>query len=160
MGRVRKLFGTRTHMQEIIHFIREVDKLENVARKVRPGGLERDENSAEHSWQLGLFATSLALHAEPNTDINHVIRMLLVHDIGEIDTGDTFVFVQSEWDERKAAELIAVKRIFGLLPQNQAAAFLELWEEFKLSQTPEDRLADSVDRAIPVLLYCANNREH
>ena len=156
-GRVRKLFGTRTHMQEIIHFILEVDKLKNVSRKVRPVGLDRYENSAEHSWQLGLFATSLAPYAEPNTDINHVIRMLLVHDIGEIDTGDTFVFVQGGWDERKAAELIAVKRIFGLLPQNQAAAFLELWEEFELSQTPEARFANSVDRAMPVLLNLANN---
>src|ERR1700692_223928 len=156
-GGVRKLFGTRTHMQEIIHFILEVDKLKNVSRKVRPVGLDRYENSAEHSWQLGLFATSLALYAEPNTDINHVIRMLLVHDIGEIDTGDTFVFVQGGWDERKAAELIAVKRIFGLLPQNQAAAFLELWEEFELSQTPEARFANSVDRAMPVLLNLANN---
>ena len=105
-----------------IRFILEVDKLKNVSRKVRPVGLDRYENSAEHSWQLGLFATSLASYAEPNTDLNHVIRMLLVHDIGEIDTGDTFVFVQGGWDERKAAELIAVKRIFLLLPQNQAAA--------------------------------------
>jgi hypothetical protein len=120
-------------------------------------GLDRYENSAEHSWQLGLFATSLAPYAEPNTDINHVIRMLLVHDIGEIDTGDTFVFVQGGWTERKAAELIAVKRIFRLLPQNQAAAFLELWEEFELSQTPEARFANSVDRAMPVLLNLANN---
>jgi putative hydrolase of HD superfamily len=144
-------------MQEIIHFILEVDKLKNVSRKVRPVGLDRYENSAEHSWQLGLFATSLAPYAEPNTDINHVIRMLLVHDIGEIDTGDTFVFVQGGWTERKAAELIAVKRIFRLLPQNQAAAFLELWEEFELSQTPEARFANSVDRAMPVLLNLANN---
>src|SRR5260370_33332337 len=157
MGRVLKLFGTRTHMQEIIHFSLEVDQLKNVSRKVRPVGLDRYENSAEHSWQLGLFATSLAAYAEPNTDINHVIRMLLVHDIGEIDTGDTFVFVQGGWKERKAAELIAVRRIFGLLPQNQAAAFLELWEEFEISQTPEARFANSADRATPVLLTHANN---
>jgi putative hydrolase of HD superfamily len=144
-------------MQEIIRFILEVDKLKNVSRKVRPVGLDRYENSAEHSWQLGLFATSLAPYAEPNTNINHVIRMLLVHDIGEIDTGDTFVFVQGGWEQRKAAELIAVKRIFGLLPQNQATAFLELWEEFELSQTPEARFANSVDRAMPVLLNLANH---
>src|SRR3984957_6296994 len=128
MGRVRKLFGTRTHMQEIITFILEVDKLKNVSRKVRPIGLDRYENSAGHSWQLGLFATSLAPYEEPETDIKHVIRMLLIHDIGEIDTGDTFVFVQGGWDERKAAELLAVKRIFGLLPRDRAMVFLELWE--------------------------------
>lgn len=144
-------------MHEIICFILEVDKLKNVSRKVRPVGLDRYENSAEHSWQLGLFATSLAPYADPNTNIDHLIRMLLVHDIGEIDTGDTFVFVQGGWDQRKAAELIAVKRIFGLLPQNQAAAFLELWEEFELSQTPEARFAKSVDPAMPVLLNLANH---
>ena len=144
-------------MQEIIRFILEVDKLKNVSRRVRPVGLDRYENSAEHSWQLALFAISLAPYAEPKTEINHVIRMLLVHDIGEIDTGDTFVFVQGGWEQRKAAELVAVKRIFGLLPQNQAEAFVELWEEFEISQTPEARFANSVDRAMPVLLNLANH---
>jgi 5'-deoxynucleotidase YfbR-like HD superfamily hydrolase len=157
MGRVGTLSGTRTYMQEIITFILEVDKLKNVSRKVRPVGLDRYENSAEHSWQLGLFATSLAPYAEPDTDINHVIRMLLIHDIGEIDTGDMFVFVQGGWDQRKAAELLAVKRIFGLLPRDQAVVFLELWEEFELSHTPEARFANAVDRAMPVLLNLANH---
>jgi putative hydrolase of HD superfamily len=144
-------------MQEIIRFVLEVDKLKNVSRKVRPVGLDRYENSAEDSWQLGLFAISLAPYAEPNTEINHVIRMLLVHDIGEIDTGDTFVFVQGGWEQRKAAELVAAKRIFGLLPQNQATAFLEPWEEFGLSKTPEAQFANSVDRAMSVLLNLANH---
>ena len=157
MERVRNIFGTKAHMQEIISFILEADKLKNVFRKVRPVGLDRYENSAEHSWQLALFAISLAPYAEPKTDINRVIRMLVVHDIGEIDTGDTFVFVQGGWEERKAAELVAVKRIFGLLPQDQAAVFLELWEEFELSQTPDARFANAVDRAMPVLLNLANS---
>jgi putative hydrolase of HD superfamily len=113
-------------MQEIIRFILEVDKLKNVSRKVRPVGLDRYENSAEHSWQLGLFATSLAPYAEPNTDLNHVIRMLLIHDIGEIDTGDTFVFVQGGWEQRKAAELIAVKRIFGATSSKSGYSFARI----------------------------------
>src|SRR5260370_36124462 len=99
MGRVRKLFGTRTHMQEIIHFILEVDKLKNVSRKVRPVGLDRYENSAEHTWQLGLFATSLAPYAEPNPDINHVIRCLLVHDIGATASVETLVLRQGGLSE-------------------------------------------------------------
>src|SRR5260370_33973404 len=126
MGRVRKLFGTRTHMQEIIHFILEVDKLKNVSRKVRPVGLDRYENSAEHSWQLGLFATSLAPYAEPNTDINHVIRMLLVHDIAQIDTAHTFLFLQAGRQHRTAAQLIPLQRISALLPQPPPAALLAL----------------------------------
>src|SRR5271167_4157456 len=100
MRRVRKLFGTRTHMQEIIHFILEVDKLKNVSRKVRPVGLDRYENSAEHSWQLGLFATSRAPYAKPKYYINQCISILLVHDIRGNETGETFVFVQGGWDER------------------------------------------------------------
>jgi putative hydrolases of HD superfamily len=144
-------------MQEIIGFILELDKLKGVTRKVRPLGLDRYENSAEHSWQLGLFAASLAQYADPETDINRVIRMLLVHDIGEIDIGDTFVFVEGGWEERKAAELTAVKRIFGMLPNDQASVFLELWQEFELSATPEARFANSIDRAMPVLLNLAND---
>jgi putative hydrolase of HD superfamily len=143
-------------MQGIIRFILEVDKLKSVSRKVRPVGLDRYENSAEHSWQLGLFATTLAPYAEARTDINRVVRMLLVHDIGEIDTGDTFVFVEGGWEERKAAELTAVKRIFGLLAEDQAAELVELWEEFEHSQTAESRFANAVDRAMPVLLNLAN----
>ena len=144
-------------MQEIISFILELDKLKGVTRKVRPVGLDRYENSAEHSWQLAMLAASLAQCAEANTDINRVIRMLLVHDIGEIDTGDTFVFVEGGWEQRKAAELAAVKRIFAILPEPQASEFLELWREFETSETPESRFANSVDRAMPVLLNLANN---
>jgi putative hydrolase of HD superfamily len=82
--------------------------------------------------------------------------MLLVHDIGEIDTGDTLVFVEGGWEERKAAERAAVTRIFGLLPEPQGAAFLALWQEFDREETPESRFAYAVDRAMPVLLNLAN----
>jgi len=105
-------------MQEIVDFILELEKLKGVTRKVRPLGLERYENSAEHSWQLAILAASLARYAESEIDINRVIHMLLVHDIGEIDAGDTMVFVEGGWEERKAAELAAVRRIFGMLPDS------------------------------------------
>lgn len=144
-------------MQKIVDFILELDKLKAVTRKCKPLGLERYENSAEHSWQLALLALSLAQHAESPVDIDRVIRMLLVHDIGEIDTGDTMVFAESGWEERKAAELAAVRRIFGLLPEPEGAALLELWEEFDRSETPESRFAHAVDRAMPVLLNLANH---
>jgi putative hydrolases of HD superfamily len=143
-------------MQQIVDFILELDKLKAVTRKVRPIGLERYENSAEHSWQIAMMAASLSSYAESPLDINHVIIMLLVHDIGEIDAGDTMVFVEGGWDQRKAAELASVKRIFGLLPNAQGAAFLALWKEFEDAATPESRFAHAVDRAMPVLINLAN----
>ncbi|WNG58787.1 HD domain-containing protein [Archangium gephyra] len=143
-------------MQQIIDFILELDKLKGVTRKTRPLGLERYENSAEHSWQIAMLAASLAPYAGSAIDIDRVIRMLLVHDIGEIDTGDTLVYAEGDWKERKAAELAAVKRIFGLLPEQQGAAFLALWQEFETGETPEARFAHAVDRAMPVLLNLAN----
>jgi len=143
-------------MQKIVDFILELDKLKGVTRKVRPIGLDRYENSAEHSWQIALMAASLADFAESPLDINRVISMLLVHDIGEIDAGDTMVFVEGGWEQRKADELSAVKRIFGILPDSQRAAFLALWREFEDAATPESRFAHAVDRAMPVLINLAN----
>lgn len=144
-------------MQQIIAFILELDKLKAVTRKVRPLGLTRYENSAEHSWQIALLAYSLAPYAETPVAVDHVIRMLLVHDIGEIDTGDTIVFAETGWEERKAAERAAIDRIFGLLPEEQAAPMVALWEEFEHGDTPESRFANAVDRAMPALLNLAND---
>jgi putative hydrolase of HD superfamily len=144
-------------MQPIVDFILEIDRLKGVTRKVKPLGLDRYENSAEHSWQLALMASSLAPHAADPVNIDHVIRMLLVHDIGEIDTGDTMAFVEGGWQERKRDELAAVTRIFGLLPGGQGDQFLALWQEFESGDTPESRFANAVDRAMPVLLNLNNN---
>jgi putative hydrolase of HD superfamily len=130
--------------------------LKAVTRKTRPLGLERYENSAEHSWQIALLAASLAHHAEGPIDIDRVICMLLVHDIGEIDTGDTMVYTIGGWEERKAAEASAARRIFALLPDAQGVRFLALWQEFEAAVSPEARFANAVDRAMPVLLNLAN----
>jgi putative hydrolase of HD superfamily len=143
-------------MQQIVDFILELDKLKGVTRKVRPLGLDRYENPAEHSWQIALLAASLAHYAESAIDINRVIGMLLVHDIGEIDIGDTMVYAEEGWEERKTAELAAVRRIFGLLPEPQGVKFLALWQEFEDAKTPEARFAHAADRAMPVLLNLAN----
>ena len=145
------------NMQQTVDFILELDKLKAVTRKVRPLGLERYENSAEHSWQIAMFASALLPYAEGDVDIHRVIGMLLVHDIGEIDTGDTMVFVEGGWEERKAAELAAVQRIFALLPNGSGDAFLDLWREFEDGVTAGSRFAHSVDRAMPVLLNLSNN---
>ncbi|MFA6955432.1 MAG: HD domain-containing protein [Thermoanaerobaculia bacterium] len=143
-------------MQQIVDFILELDKLKGVTRKTRPLGLDRYENSAEHSWQIALLAASLESYAESPVDISRVIAMLLVHDIGEIDTGDTIVYAEGGWDERKRAELVAVTRIFGILPEPKQSHFMELWTEFERSETAESRFANAADRAMPVLLNLAN----
>lgn len=144
-------------IEHVVSFIIEIDKLKAVTRKVKPLGLERYENPAEHSWQIALLAWSLAPFAEAPVDINRVVKLLLVHDIGEIDTGDTMAFVVEGIAERKQAERVAVERIFGLLPEAERDEMLALWQEFEEESTPEARLAHAADRAMPVLLNLANN---
>lgn len=143
-------------MQHVVDFILELDRLKGVTRKSRPVGLGRYENSAEHSWQIAMLAFSLGEFAPPALDMQRVVAMLLVHDIGEIDTGDTIVYAEEGLAERKAAERVAVERIFGLLPNAHGARFLALWEEFEACETPEARFAHAADRAMPVLLNLAN----
>jgi putative hydrolases of HD superfamily len=144
-------------MQQIVDFVLEIDRLKAVTRKIRPRGLDRYENSAEHSWQIALLATSLAGYAAAPVSIDHVIRMLLVHDLGEIDTGDTIFFAAEGLAQRKAGELAAVTRIFGLLPPAQGDAMMALWQEFETGETAEARFAHAADRAMPVLLNLNNN---
>jgi putative hydrolases of HD superfamily len=143
-------------MNEIVSFVLELERLKSVTRKTRVAGSDRFENSAEHSWQIAMLAAVLVPHAPPEVDITRVIGMLLVHDVGEIDTGDTLVFVEEGAAERKAAERVAVERIFGLLPAAQAAPFIALWQEFEEGRTPEARFAHAADRAMPALLNLAN----
>jgi putative hydrolases of HD superfamily len=143
-------------MQAIVDFILELDKLKAVTRATRPLGLDRYENSAEHSWQSAMLAVSLEPYAPEGVDIDRVVHMLLVHDIGEIDTGDTIVYAEDGWEARKAAERAAVARIFGLLPEDAGGRLLVLWHEFEDAVTPEARFAQAVDRAMPALLNLAN----
>lgn len=144
-------------IRQIVDFILEIDKLKGVTRKAKPLGQSRFENSAEHSWQIALLALSLEPYADRPVDIDRVIRMLLVHDIGEIDTGDTIVYAEDGWEERKAAERAAIDRIFALLPTGPRMEFTALWQEFEDNTTAEARFANAVDRAMPVLLNLAND---
>lgn len=143
-------------MKQIVDFILELDRLKRVTRRTRPTGLDRYENVAEHSWQIAMLAIGLEPFAAAAVDIHRVVGMLLVHDIGEIDTGDTIVYAEEGWDERKAAERVAVSRIVGMLDEPQRTTLLSLWEEFEAEQTTESRFANAVDRAMPVLLNLAN----
>ncbi|WP_348265238.1 HD domain-containing protein [Telmatobacter sp. DSM 110680] len=144
-------------LQPFIDFIRELDKLKGVERKTRPLGLARFENSAEHSWQLAVFALSLASFAPSSVNLQRVISMLLLHDIGEIDTGDMIVYATEGLEQRKLAEERAVKRICTMLPANLSSSFQELWHEFEAAETPEAKFAHAMDRSIPIILNLANN---
>lgn len=144
-------------MQQIIDFVLELDRLKGVTRKTRPIGLDRYENSAEHSWQIALLAASMAQYAEAPVNVDRVVQMLLIHDVGEIETGDTIFYAEEGLADRKAAEKAAITRIFGLLQEPQRSHFLALWQEFEDNATPEARFAHAADRAMPVILNLSNN---
>ena len=126
-------------------------------RKVKPVGEERYENTAEHSWQIALFALTLAKTLEFSVDAERVVAMLLVHDLGEIDAEDKFAFAQDGSEERKAVELRAVERIVSLTPQTIARHLLDLWKEFDAGETQDARFAKRIDRCMPVLLNLSHD---
>lgn len=143
-------------MQQVIDFVLEIDRLKSVERKTRNLDNQRFENSAEHSWQIVLLAWSLQQYAATPVDINRVIKLLLVHDLGEIDAGDVMVYADIDWQVQKQRELAGVQRLLALLPASQAEELLSCWLEFDEGVTAEARFANACDRAMPVLLNLAN----
>lgn len=139
-----------------IAFILELEKLKGVLRKTRPVGLDRYENSAEHSWQTTLTALVLLQDAPAQIDALKVLKMLLIHDVVEIDTGDVFVYDTAARAEIAAQEELAAQRLFGLLPPPLSEELLDLWQEFEARQTPESQFAKAVDRVNPVLQNLAS----
>lgn len=141
--------------EKVVRFMLEVEKLKGVLRKSRPLHESRYENSAEHSWQVALLAQTLAPYAAEPVEVGRVTRMLLIHDVVEIDTGDRIIYSDAHDDieqEREAAE-----RIFGLLPDAVFAEYLALWEELEERKTPEARFARAMDRLMPVLQNLHNS---
>jgi putative hydrolase of HD superfamily len=138
-----------------IEFIVEVDKLKEIFRQTINTQSRRAENDAEHSWHLCLCVIVLAEHANaPRLDVLRVLKMVIIHDLVEIDAGDTFAYDTARMTDQHAREVIAAERIFGLLPPDQAAEFRTLWDEFETKQTPEAKFASAVDRFQPMLLNC------
>lgn len=136
-------------------FLNEADKLKSVLRATTLVDGSRPENSGEHSWHLALYALVLADQAGPGVDINRVIRMLLIHDLVEIDVGDVPIHSANgaahASAETQEAEARAADRIFGLLPADQGPALRALWEEFEAAETPDAVFAKSLDRVQPVM---------
>ncbi len=138
-----------------IEFIAECDRLKEVFRQTLNTHSRRAENDAEHSWHLCLCVIVLAEHANVRSlDVLRVLKMLIVHDLVEIDAGDTFAYDTAAMADQHAREAVAAERIFGLLPADQAREFRGLWDEFEAKDTPEARFATAVDRFQPMLLNC------
>lgn len=147
---------TQLNLQKQIAFIKEIDKLKYITRKTRLFNSDRHENDAEHSWHLAMMILVLAEHADEKIDILKVLKMVLIHDIVEIDAGDTFLFDTKKNHSNTAEELKAAKRIFGLLPEQQASDFIAIWEEFEAFETPEARFARTIDHFEPILQNDSN----
>jgi putative hydrolase of HD superfamily len=127
-------------------FLAEADRLKTILRRTPIGDGSRPENSAEHSWHLVLAAMTLAEYAPPDVDLRRVLELLAVHDLVEIDAGDTFAYDAAGYETKAARELAAAERIFGLLPPEQAAWFRSCWDEFEASGTIEAKYANALDR--------------
>jgi putative hydrolases of HD superfamily len=144
-----------TRLARQIAFIAECDRLKEIFRQTFNTQSRRAENDAEHSWHLCLSVIVLAEHANAaNLDVLRVLKMVIVHDLVEIDAGDTFGYDTAGQVDQHARECVAADRIFGLLPEDQAKNFRALWDEFEAQQTPEAKFALAVDRFQPVLLNC------
>jgi putative hydrolase of HD superfamily len=144
------------HLLKQIAFIHEIDKVKYILRKTKLFNSNRNENDAEHSWHLAIMAIILAEHANEPVDVLKVVKMLLIHDVVEIDAGDIFLYDTTINHTNTEAELKAAKRIFGLLPEEQAADLIAVWEEFEAGETMEAKFARAMDRLEPLLQNVSN----
>lgn len=145
---------SRLHQQ--LDFIREIDKLKYIFRKSKLFGSDRHENDAEHSWHLAMMAVVLEEHAIAEVSLIRVIKMLLIHDLVEIDAGDTFLYDTSKDHNNTDEELVAAKRLFGMLPDDQRDDLISLWQEFEAGETADARFAKALDRLEPVMQNASN----
>lgn len=143
------MLGARLEAQ--LRFLVAIDALKHVERRNLTVDGSRRENSAEHSWHLGLFIRVLAEHSLEPVDVDRVVTMVLIHDIVEIDAGDAFVYDVDERAAKVDEERAAADRLFALLPLDQATMLRQIWDEFCAGETPEAELANAVDRLQPLL---------
>lgn len=140
-----------------ISFIKEIDKLKYILRKTKLFNSDRNENDAEHSWHLALMTIILAEHSNHPIDVLRVLKMVLIHDIVEIDSGDTFIYDTQKNHVNTDEERLAANRIFGILPKEQAEELIAIWEEFEAGETNEAKFAKAMDRLEPLLQNTSNN---
>ena len=151
-------------LEQQIDFIREIDKAKSIWRQTYISDGTRRENDAEHSWHMAVMAFLLSEHANSDIDVLKTIKMILIHDIVEIDAGDTYAYDEKAHETKKERECAAADRLFGILPKDQGELLRSLWDEFEANETPEARFAHSLDNLQPILLNDASDglawREH
>lgn len=143
-------------LRQQMEFIVEVDKVKNIMRQTYLSDAGRKENDAEHSWHLALMAVLLKEYSNEEVELSKVVPMVLIHDLVEIDAGDTYAYDEVGAATKAERETKAADRIFGLLPEDQKKWFRELWEEFEEYQTPEAKFAHVLDNCQPLLLNDAS----
>lgn len=143
-------------LHEQLEFIHEIDKVKQIIRRTKLFNSDRRENDAEHSWHLALMAMVLHEHANEPVDLLRVIKMVLIHDLVEIDAGDVFFFDKTQNHDNREEERIAAERIFGLLPHDQGEELKALWIEFEERTTVDARFASVLDRLEPMLQNASN----
>ncbi|GAA0876067.1 HD domain-containing protein [Wandonia haliotis] len=148
---------TSENLAKQIAFIKEIDKIKYIRRRTRLFNSDRNENDAEHSWHLAMMALVLSDYSDAEVDLLKVIKMVLIHDIVEIDAGDTFIYDPNKNHENTEEELKSAQRIFGLLPEKQAAEFIEIWTEFEEGVSEEAKFARAMDRLEPLLQNTSND---
>ncbi|MDD3183719.1 MAG: HD domain-containing protein [Anaerostipes sp.] len=153
-----------SRLEQQLQFIVEIDKVKKITRQTYLADLSRKENDAEHSWHMALMAFILKEYANEEVDVLHVIEMLLIHDLVEIDAGDTYLYDEEARKEAAIREEKAAQRIFQMLPKEQEKYVYDLWREFEDRETPESKFANTLDRVQPILLNDAGDglawREH
>ena len=143
-------------LQQQMEFIQEVDKLKKIGRQSYLTDSSRKENDAEHSWHLALMAILLSEYAPKEVDVLRVVSMVLIHDLVEIDAGDTYAYDTEGNKTKRQREEKAADRIFNILPEDQAKKVRDLWEEFEDNETPEANFAHALDRTQPIMLNHAS----
>ena len=145
------------HLLKQIAFIKEIDKIKYIQSRTKLFNSDRRENDAEHSWHLAMMAMVLSEYSDSKIDLLKVLKMVLIHDIVEIDAGDTFLYDQNKNHENTEEEIKSAKRIFGMLPEKQAAEFIKIWNEFEDGISDEAEFAKSMDRLEPLLQNTSND---
>ncbi len=138
-------------LNQQIQFILEIDKLKKVLRQTMLTDASRRENSGEHSWHLAMMTMILAEYAPLEVDLFHAMKMVLIHDLVEIDAGDTFCYDIQNNQSKAEREAVAAKRLFEILPEDQAKELHFLWQEFEARETPSAKFAAALDRIQPML---------
>lgn len=144
-------------MKQQIAFLMEIDKVKNIFRQTYLADGKRKENDAEHSWHLAIAAFLLKEYVAEDVDVMKVMIMVLIHDLVEIDAGDTYAYDAEGAKTKRAREVAAADRIFGMLPEDQGGYFRELWDEFEAYESDDSKFAHLLDNFQPLLLNHESN---